>query len=533
VSAALSIESPRRTSRFRVVALLLAAGILALHVYSLVRYPPPFVDEAWAANRSWALLTEGVAFGGLDAGVFQRYTGYWTYFPLIPTAIQAVPLWLAGEPLLWPLRVTALGFGLLLLVSCFLIGRSIHGPAVGALSAGLTALSLPFIYSAHLARWDIIVAALGYSALAIQLLNRGRRVWRAAVAGLLVGLAFEIHPHASIFVPVAFVLYAAESRWRMAQRRDVWGWIGGLVAGACVYLSFHVLPYPESFIALAKLGHGPTHTPPIATLDLAIIVRGFVDAVSLMTGVNPFWFAAFVCAAVWLLLSPPAGARLHLLLVVAVFCSLAVLVRNKFGYYAIYATPVLDLTIATFAVEVLQPRRRFFPNPLAAAIVGTTLAIGLGMSLSVTRVNGTRDFNAIVGRLTPLIAHDDVVIGSQTYWFALTDRRYYSWEQLVYYKRYYPSASLDEAFREFKPDILILDGHLENFVKDRSDEVAYSGHLTVPKKELFSFLERHASLIDEFDGATFGRIRVFRIDWGGPLKGLAGRAGSLNGDVRH
>src|SRR5687767_5036043 len=92
----------------RELVLLIGASILGVHIYSLLRYPPPFVDEAWAANRSWALLTEGVAFGGLDAGVFQRFTGYWTYFPVIPTSLQAIPLWLAGEPLLWPLRVMAL-----------------------------------------------------------------------------------------------------------------------------------------------------------------------------------------------------------------------------------------------------------------------------------------------------------------------------------------------------------------------------------------------------------------------------------------
>ena len=70
----------------------------------------------------------------------------------------------------------ALGFGLLLLTACYVIARSIYGPQVAAISCGLTALSLPFIYSAHLARWDIMVAALGYTALVVQLSNRGRRV---------------------------------------------------------------------------------------------------------------------------------------------------------------------------------------------------------------------------------------------------------------------------------------------------------------------------------------------------------------------
>ena len=221
------------------------------------------------------------------------------------------------------------------------------------------------------------------------------------------------------------------------QRPDVWGWTAGLVAGAFVYFGFHVVRYPGSFVALAKLGHGPTHTPPILTLDPRIILRGFTDAAWLVMAVNPWWFAAFACAAVWLLSSPPGGARLHLLLGATLFSSFAVLLRNKFGYYSVYATPIMDLAIAAFAVDLAQGRRRsIVPNPLAATIVGVCLAIGLAVSLSVIRVNGSRDFNAVVGRLSRLIARDDVLIGSQTYWFALRDRRYYSWEQLVYHKRY-------------------------------------------------------------------------------------------------
>ena len=247
--------------------------------------------------------------------------------------------------------------------------------------------------------------------------------------------------------------------------------------------------------------------------------------------VNPWWFAAFACAAVWLLSSPPGGARLHLLLGATLFSSFAVLLRNKFGYYSVYATPIMDLAIAAFAVDLAQGRRRsIVPNPLAATIVGICLAIGLAVSLSVIRVNGSRDFNAVVGRLSPLIARDDVLIGSQTYWFALRDRRYYSWEQLVYHKRYYPDATVEDAFRAFKPDVLILDGHMEQFVQDHSEGIAYLGHLSVPRKELFAFLDQHAELVDDFDGAAFGQIRVYRIRWGSAERELSDRVRLQNAE---
>ena len=242
--------------------------VLCGHMLTLLRYPPPFVDEAWAANRAWALLVKGIAFGDLDAGVFEKYPGYWTYFPMLPTSIQAAALWLAGHPALWPLRLVSLAFGAILLGACYLIGRSTGSRSVGFVSCTLTALSPAFLYSAHLARWDIMVAALGYSALAIQAWNARRSTAWAAFAGLLVGLAFEVHPHASLFVPVSAALYVAQSGWATLLRRDVWAWAAGIAAGASVYVALHLMRYPQGFLALMGLAHGPTHTPPLATADL-------------------------------------------------------------------------------------------------------------------------------------------------------------------------------------------------------------------------------------------------------------------------
>ncbi len=51
--------------------LLIAVLFLVLggmHLFSLLHVPLPFVDEAWFANRAWALMHTGRAFGTLDAG---------------------------------------------------------------------------------------------------------------------------------------------------------------------------------------------------------------------------------------------------------------------------------------------------------------------------------------------------------------------------------------------------------------------------------------------------------------------------------
>ena len=57
-------------------------GVGAFNLYYLMRTPAAFVDEGWNANRAWGLLQTGRAFGTLDSGMFERYDGYRTLFPL-------------------------------------------------------------------------------------------------------------------------------------------------------------------------------------------------------------------------------------------------------------------------------------------------------------------------------------------------------------------------------------------------------------------------------------------------------------------
>lgn len=504
----------RRTSA---PAILVTTVLLWLHAATLLRYPPPFVDEAWAASRSWALITQGIAFGVLDAGVFERYPGYWTYFPMLPTLLQAIPLWLVGHPALWPLRVMALAFGLVLLRACYVLGRSFGGRAAGLLGCALVGLSPAFFHSAHLARWDIIVAALGYAALAIQVSNDARRPARAAVAGLCIGLAFEVHPNAVMYIPTALGLFLLESRAQAFRRRDVWAWAGGLAGGACVYAALHLVRFPATFVALAALGHGPTHTPPLLTLDMAVMARGAVDAVRLILFRDPLWSVAVVVAAtfvvLWSVRSPSPVRHVPLFMAGVLLGAFALLVRNKLGYYTIHVTPAFDLVIALFLGRLAGMSDSRSRERLAGVLTVACLGVTMGLNVSTLRSDGSRVFADVLTRVVSVVEPRDVVMGTQTYWLGLSDHRYYSWEQLVYYKRHAPTSTLQDGLREFRPDIFILDGHLEQFLQDTPDTRLYSGHLDISRQELLRVLSGQARLVTDFEGGVYGRVRVYRIRW--------------------
>src|SRR5438067_3298267 len=154
---AVQVRSFRPVSWWPAAVLLLASPIL-LSFWSLLRTPPPFLDEVWFANRAWALLRTGLNFGTLDQGVFDHFDGYWTYFPLLPSYFQGLSFQLFGLSL-FSLRLTSLAFGFVLLAALYGIARPCGGGRVAVLAVSLVGLSRAFLYSSHLGRPDVMVAA--------------------------------------------------------------------------------------------------------------------------------------------------------------------------------------------------------------------------------------------------------------------------------------------------------------------------------------------------------------------------------------
>jgi len=107
-------------------------------------------------------------------------------------------------------------------------------------------------------------------------------------------------------------------------------------------------------------------------------------------------------------------------------------------------------------------------------------------------------------------------MGPQTYWFALPDHPYYSWEQIVYYRRYNPGSTLEDSIRALHPDYLIIDRFMEGAVKEDKELLAQRiPFLYVPKEELDKFLASRARLVKAIETPTFGNVRVYRIEWSG------------------
>lgn len=504
-------------SRLRAILapLTLFVGVIAFHFWSLMRYPAPFVDEAWFGSRAWGYVLSGRTFGTLDRGVMDRFDGYWTFLPWLPNWIQAQSMKLYGGPQLFPLRVLSLLFALLLLWAVYSIGTHLVDRRMGMLSVLLVSVSVPFFLSAHIARYDIMAVALGFSAVALYVTNTPPRLWRSILAGLCVSLAFEMHANGAIYGPPIVALYFLHHRWNMFRNKHFWGYIGGVFVGLLYYAALHILRYPETYFTLNRLIFSVTHTPPILTLSLREILITTYDTVEVLFAFYSVLLILVIWAFIWFARHRSPSMWTLLVFVFTLFLSRVLLVRSGgASYYVIYVTPAFDLLVAALMIDILKRvRKKSLMARVAPVILVSLFLSAILSSLPILTQDTRQSYQASLQRVKQSIKPGESIMGTQTYWFSLYDHTYYSWEGLVYYQRFEPGSTLAQAFAAYRPDIFMIDGHLEGSIHEEFGDRPYDKHLSLRKGELEEFLNTYATLIDEYDDDVYGHFRIYRINW--------------------
>jgi hypothetical protein len=513
----------------------LSAGVIglvsAVNLFSLLRTPPPFIDEVWFANRAWALVTTGRNFGTMDSGVFDHFPGYWTYFPWLPSAFQGIGLRLFGLDLLG-LRVVSLAFGLVLLAAVYATVRRLAGPAAALAAVFLVGLSRGFVYSAHLGRPDIMTAALGFGAVAAW-----TTVWPgpkfpvgSMVAGLLAALSVEFHPFGGLYVAVLGLALPVELARRRAGLRALWAFGIGAGLGFGVYLGLHVLPYPETYTAinnLVALSSGAVRTPPIFTPDYRMWAQSVADMATQFGSLWNLRIPLVIWGIILLARSQNPAYRRLLTICVLLLAGYLGLIRNKNPWYAIMVSPAGDILAATSIAWLAGPgwawlryqarnTLRVPANPAAWESLRLLVLGGLLLVLTVptlTRMasNPLPDYRLIVGQLQRLAGPGDVVMGPATYWLGIPDTRYISWEQLIYYRRF-RSIGPGEAMTALGVKYFIVDTYIDKFITDDPRESVNAQQLTVSRSELGLFLARHGAVVARIETKTYGVTTVYRIN---------------------
>jgi hypothetical protein len=500
-----------RAEWWPLVGVLLASTLL--HLLTLTRFPAPYVDDAFVTSLAWGMIQTGVPYGPLQAGVMEQYPGYWSLFSWIGTWLQSLPLRLFGLSL-WAARLASLASGLVLLVALYVIGRRLGGQRAGLLTVALVSLSSTFFISSHMARPDIMVVAAGFSAVALILTDRSQGLSiRSVVAGMLVGVAFEIHPNGMVFGPIIVALFLVDHGWKVIRQPGFWCFVAGAAALLAVFVATHILPYPQTYFATAALAFGPTKTPPF--LDPSQWLLSLQETAALPLAVDLRRFPLLVGAVVVLMRSRMREDKKPLIILAVLLAEMWALIPYKPAYYHILVSPALDLTVALLLTKLLA--RPWYGSPLAylrtAGTWGCVLASVLVIVPSL-QSDGLADHDATVAQIREVIPLGSKIMGEPKYWLGLADHPFVGWQQLTYVRRHVPGSDLAAGFRTFRPDVLIIDSRMEWHITDEPEQFQpWAQLLYLPKSEWTEYLARHATLVAAIESETSGTVRVYRLHW--------------------
>ena len=155
------------------------------------------------------------------------------------------------------MRLASLFFGLVLLTAVYSIARRLYGHRAALIAMALLAISGPFVLSSHLGRHDIMVAAFGFGAVALYFTDgKSSLTLKSVLSGLAVGLALDIHLNALIFGPILLTLFLLDYGKKIFRTGRFWGFALGGSLGVLFFVVMHILPYPQTYFALASLGNG-------------------------------------------------------------------------------------------------------------------------------------------------------------------------------------------------------------------------------------------------------------------------------------
>jgi 4-amino-4-deoxy-L-arabinose transferase-like glycosyltransferase len=496
------------------VPALVLTFIAVLNLLTLMRTPPPFWDEAWFASRAMAQVQTGFGFGTLDSGILSKYDGYWTVLSWLLAFIQSIPIRLFGPDLFY-LRLESLIFGIAVLAVLYAIVKKLYNARAALLTIVVGALSLPFIYSSHLARPDIIIVLCGFGAVALYLYDRSSKLtFNSIFSGLLIGFALDIHPNISIFGPVMLGLYLLDYGWRTFRTGRFWGFALGVSAGLVFYITIHILPYPHTYVELNHILSSLAHTPPILMPD---------PQVWLWTLRDTFWLIGalqwpLILGAIVLLARRHTHSDKRLLIISLVLVgSFATIILNRPIHYAILIAPAVWMPIGVMLDYLLrQPWRRTPWVYARTVIVLSLLLTSMMYAVAPMRDNPAQDWQTTLDYVRQTLPPGSKAIGQQNWWFARPYDPYLSWEQLVYHRRYAPGSTLEDAFRDLNPQYLVMDRTTEAYLKDELnifDTHYFSSY--VLRSEMETFMESYCRLVSTVTTPAFGEVRIYKIEWSG------------------
>jgi 4-amino-4-deoxy-L-arabinose transferase-like glycosyltransferase len=482
--------------RIELVVFAAIVAFLAANLPYLQAWPTAHNDEARELNAFWIASGADSQARPLDPefGPDPLYKGGLQGFTV------GLALRLAGLGLFQG-RFVSLVWGGVLLMLVYLVGHRLYGPLAGALAALFLAISSPFLLASHMVRPDIVLAAMLAAALYLELRAiQERRTWMHLAAGLVLGLALDVHLNAIAFMPLVGLVYVARVS-RFWRDRGAHLFAAGAALGALYFLLIRVASDPAQFARSSDFWIGIDKRPPILSGDVGWMLASELGRFEVyFTEDRHLELAVLIGALLLAAWQSARSRRLDPLLVglAAAFILFVLIVSGKSEFYVVLFYPWLALLLAGGIVRLLD-RLPTFRLPLAAVVAAASLVV-FGVAdnyddLETAAGNfPSRGYYALVDEIRPFVPPGASILAPPLYWIGLHDHPYtdyYVWERLRAERRE-PFSSYAARLR---PDVIVLDAKSRHQVTINSP----------------GYLESHAVLLTSIRHVGFDRVEVWKL----------------------
>jgi 4-amino-4-deoxy-L-arabinose transferase-like glycosyltransferase len=351
---------------------------------------------------------------------------------------------------IWQARLLPFLGALGAIILTWLLGLHLAGPWSGAIGALMVATDNMLFMAARTARPEGIIAFLNALTFLLFLLAMRRNSWLSALAaGIVAGAAMNFHIN-GVIAPLAMGLWALYE-YRFAIWRKPVVWIFFIAALFClapyVFWINADRIHQQAYREMQALGTVVQHA--------AGRLRGewmrYSDFIGLGNQKLPLPIRLPARAPVVLVILAGAGVlfvyqrRLFWLLglLLAACMGWWFYLANKNVRYTAVAAPVFALIVASAAVSFATSRKRRWVAVAACLLYAANQIAG---NAFLTWRFRDADYNRLATELRNAIPAGESVYGANTFWLALNDRRYYSYDR----------SPFDYAIANLKPRYLIL-----------------------------------------------------------------------------
>src|SRR3989338_1261491 len=433
------IERLRGSGRFS-FSLLVVVGalVLAVHGFSITRYPAVGGDEVPASATAYNLVARGEFARSIHPGPAGFHLR--DYFPPMPPLLIAISYWIFGFGV-WQTKLVPLICGLATAGLVFLLANRLVPTRRSVLAATLSYVLNPLAFLTwHEARnealFTLVIAAmlyLGYSTLTIPV---GRRQQTWCLIGVVTGIMIlTYYPFAPLggLVILPF-LWAGIHQDR---RSTVFGFGVGLLPVLGVFIA-HVLVDPHMFYTqmLGHLQHCYSATSGFAQVWTSFLAEGgrYRAYATRLLAVPELLMGACVIVGLPRLARkyPREWAALWIPLVL--WLGVLSFHRTKELHYLAAPSLFVAVGVAILDREIIAQSRRSVGHLWNALLAGM-LMIGLIRIAAISYTTAYqwrgRDYGAFTAAVRHVIPEHASVVGPQPAWSAWGDRpaspRLYTW----------------------------------------------------------------------------------------------------------